>query len=317
MKPIKPSKVTYIKLGPGGKWEQECIEKSHTLKIAFREADHAQCLAGNWQAIREHYERKRGMEPRAATAFANQIREFYEADETVLWITFYKRLLWWCFSRPVITRLPDKRKTRQAIGGWKCTSIDGERLTFNQLSEKLLSLRFYKGTICNVKEAKYVLKKINSGAKTVEADLDEAVVEALEKSQARSQGFQLDSKTRRAIEGHAMEAATGHFTSLGYTVEDHHKNHPYDLLCLKKKERLYVEVKGTVTAGDDIILTRGEVTFARSHKGEMGLFILHSIQVSAEGNLSNGQKKVILSWHVDKGRLKPVSFMYELPGSDE
>jgi hypothetical protein len=142
---------------------------------------------------------------------------------------------------------------------------------------------------------------------------DTTLVEALEKSHAKSQGFQLDSKTRKAIEDYAMEAATRHFTSLGYTVEDHQKDHPYDLFCLKKKVRLHVEVKGTVTCGNGIILTSGEVKFARSHKGEMGLFILHSIQVSANGKLTNGKKKVIVPWDVDEGKLKPIAFNYEVP----
>jgi hypothetical protein len=153
----------------------------------------------------------------------------------------------------------------------------------------------------------------NHGDSDVTIAEDATVVEALERSHARSQGFQIDSKTRKAIEHYAMQKATKHFTSKGYLVEDHHKNHPYDLLCLKKKERLYVEVKGTVTSGDGIILTCGEVKFARSHKGEMGLFILHSIQMSANGNMSDGKLKVIMPWDVDKGRLKPMSFMYEVP----
>ena len=142
---------------------------------------------------------------------------------------------------------------------------------------------------------------------------DEAAIEALERSYAKSQGFQLDSKTRKAIEDYAMRAATKHFKTLGYSVEDHSKNHSYDLLCMKKKERLYVEVKGTVTTGDSIILTNSEVKFARSHKGEMGLFILHSLQVSADGKLSNGEPKVIVPWDVDEGNLKPVAFVYEVP----
>lgn len=143
------------------------------------------------------------------------------------------------------------------------------------------------------------------------------VVEELELSHAKSQGFQLDSKTRKAIEDYAMASATKHFTSQGYSVEDHHKDHPYDLLCLTRKVRLYVEVKGTVTSGDSIILTSGEVKFARSHKDEMGLFILHSIQVSADSRLSNGHKKVFLPWDVGEGSLKPLSFMYEVPGNAE
>jgi hypothetical protein len=77
--------------------------------------------------------------------------------------------------------------------------------------------------------------------------------------------------------------------------------------------RLYVEVKGTVTRGDCIILTSGEVKFARSHKGEMRLFILHSIQVSDDGKLSNGKPKVSVPWDVDKGKLKPMAFNYKVP----
>jgi hypothetical protein len=142
---------------------------------------------------------------------------------------------------------------------------------------------------------------------------DDAVVEALEKSHAHSQGIQLDSKTRKAIEDYAMEAATKHFTSLGYSVEDHHKDHPYDLLCLKKKERLHVEAKGTVTRGDGLILTSGEVTFARAHKNQMGLFILHSIKVSSDGKPSSGQRRVIVPWVVDEGELRPMAFKYDVP----
>ena len=102
--------------------------------------------------------------------------------------------------------------------------------------------------------------------------------------------------------------------SKGYDVEDHHQDHPYDLRCTKKNERLYVEVKGTQTNGKGIILTSGEVRFARRNKERMALFVLHSIKVSAGAKvLSNGEKNVILPWDVDQGCLKPISYLYELP----
>jgi hypothetical protein len=41
-----------------------------------------------------------------------------------------------------------------------------------------------------------------------------------------------------------------------------------------------VEVKGTQTSGREIILTSGEVEFARRRQGQMALFVLHSIQAS-------------------------------------
>jgi hypothetical protein len=152
--------VRYIKLGEGGEWEKECLEDTHSLRIGFRDTNHGLCLAKKWQAIREGFLRW-GHDPRTATRFTNEVKEFYEGDKKVLWITFYKRFLWWCFSQLLITRLPDKRKTRPAIGGWKCTNIDGKTLDFAHLSQKLLRLRLFKGTICTVREPEYVLSRIN------------------------------------------------------------------------------------------------------------------------------------------------------------
>lgn len=146
-------------------------------------------------------------------------------------------------------------------------------------------------------------------------DADEAV-EATERSQARRQGFLLDSKLRKALEDHAMDAAKRYFGSLGYDVEDRSGNHPYDLYCRRDQEVLHVEVKGTQTNGTGVVLTAGEVAFARTHKGQMALFVLHSIPVS-EGQsgfiLGAGERTLILPWDVDLGSLKPVSFVYDLP----
>jgi hypothetical protein len=159
-KEVKPSKVRYIKLGHGGEWEEECIEKAHTLRIGFRDADHALCLAGKWKAISKHYQGE-GMAEGPANGFANQIREYYEDDGSVLWITFYKRLLWWCFSTPAVTILGDKTKAKEAAGGWKCKDIAGNPLSVDHLSGKLLRVQGFRGTICQVKEAEYVLRRIN------------------------------------------------------------------------------------------------------------------------------------------------------------
>jgi hypothetical protein len=153
-----------------------------------------------------------------------------------------------------------------------------------------------------------------------EDTVDETVIEALERRHARGQGFLLDSKLRKALEEYAMGAAKRHFESLGYSWEDHSKSRPYDLRCCQGEEVLYVEVKGTQTDGEGIILTPGEVDFARRHKEQMALFILHSIQVSIadEGfSLSDGKPNPILPWDVDMGTLKPVSYMYQVPKDKE
>ena len=144
--------------------------------------------------------------------------------------------------------------------------------------------------------------------------VDQAVVKALERSHAKSQGFVLDSKLRAALEKYSMEAAARHFITLGYTVHDHSKNHPYDLKCVRSDQTLYVEVKGTQTDGKGIILTHGEVEFARQHPEQMALFVLHSIEVTKEGKkLSNGIQVVVQPWIVEQGTLNPLSYKYDLP----
>jgi hypothetical protein len=151
------------------------------------------------------------------------------------------------------------------------------------------------------------------GAGSVEG-AGEAAVETPEKNHARNQGFLLDSKLRKALDDYAMEAAKKFFRSKGYNVEDRSKGNPYDLRCTKAKERLQVEVKGTQTDGHGIILTPGEIAFARRNKGKMALFVLHSIKVSSDGKvLRDGAKTVIWPWDVDEGCLKPISYMYGLP----
>jgi hypothetical protein len=143
------------------------------------------------------------------------------------------------------------------------------------------------------------------------------VVEDLEERHAtRSQGFVVDSKLRNALEEYAMEVAKRYFESKKYKWKDHHKTCSYDLLCTRGQEVLYVEVKGTVTAGEAVFLTANEVRFARENRKHMVLFVLHSINVSPGKDgyvLSGGEHRRIQPWNVDRGTLKPLAYKYELP----
>ena len=144
--------------------------------------------------------------------------------------------------------------------------------------------------------------------------LDSTLAEEIEIAHAKSQGFLLDSVLRRKIEDYSMRAAIEHFGSKGYDVEDHSKNHPYDLKCTHHQETLFVEVKGTQADGSRVFLTNGEVEFAGQHPNQMVLFILHSIQVSSDGaTLKNGKRVVRKPWIVDQTALTPISFKYDIP----
>lgn len=159
---ISPSRVVYIKLGDKGRWEEECISRG-ILRLGYRETPHDLCLEGQWSAVLA--ERQRGRKNSAtASGDTAQIRTFYTADASVLWLTFWKNCLWWCFSEPTVTLVEDiydSYKERPAIGGWKNTDINGGTLLMSQLNGSLLAMRGFRGTICSVKEKDYAVNKIN------------------------------------------------------------------------------------------------------------------------------------------------------------
>ncbi len=151
----------FIKLGQGGKFEKECIENNHTLRLGYREVDHKLCLTGQWDKVHDYFTTEENSKTFVATSHSNQIKQFYEEDEKTLWITFYANKLWWCFSKPEITLLADKTKTRPVIGKWSDKDINGNVLLAGNISGKLLKTQGFRGTICSVPEEKYALAKIN------------------------------------------------------------------------------------------------------------------------------------------------------------
>jgi hypothetical protein len=168
--PINPSTALYIKLGRAGRWEHSCIEKDQTLRLSYRETSHERCLQGKWDEVLEELKplyKNLG----TATRAVNQIRLFYEADESVLWVTFYGDRLYWCFSKPKVTLLDDESKTRPTIGQWSSVDIESRPLQKNRLSGKLLSMEGFQGAICSVKEFEYLKQKING---RIPKDVEEA-----------------------------------------------------------------------------------------------------------------------------------------------
>ena len=161
MKPIKASTALYIKLGVGGEWERDCIERDQTLRLGYREIPHKLCIAGEWERVREMIKKAYHWNDGVAKNHANQIRYFYESGPEVLWTTFFGDYLWWCFSQPSVKKLHDNTKTRRAIGKWRKADIAGKPLTLNLLSGKLRSMQGFRGTICAVAEFDYLLKELN------------------------------------------------------------------------------------------------------------------------------------------------------------
>lgn len=159
MKPINPSGIYFIKLGSGGEWEERCVEQEQTIRLGFSDANHADCLAGNWEKIRQSYLTSRTAGK--ATEFANQIKLFYARDAKTVWVTFYANHMWWCFADEKVVRQPDGTKIRKVAGQWSNKDIAGSPLSLDSLSGKLTQVRGFRGTICRIKEQQYAIDRIN------------------------------------------------------------------------------------------------------------------------------------------------------------
>jgi hypothetical protein len=127
------------------------------------------------------------------------------------------------------------------------------------------------------------------------------------------QGFQSDVEVRLMIESHAMATCKNHYFDKGYEVEDVSKNRPYDFIIRKNGLSRFVEVKGTQTAGDTIILTKNEVDLSRTQCDGMVLFIVHSIVMNKKAvKKGSGVVSIVDPWRVSNDRLTAISFMYRV-----
>jgi hypothetical protein len=144
---------------------------------------------------------------------------------------------------------------------------------------------------------------------------EEAVLAAVvdDVTQNRRQGFHVSPKARRAIEEYAVQRAIHHYETRGYAVEVHGK--PYDLRCSNGDSVIHVEVKGTTTTGEEVLLTPNEVTFADQHPTSMALFIVSGIQVSEDDppTASAGAEIEIQPWTIERKHITPICYSYVVP----
>ena len=148
---------------------------------------------------------------------------------------------------------------------------------------------------------------------TPEVAAEKESAAATEKALARAngQGFARTQKERKALEDHSMAAAERFFRNKGFTVEDVSKRRSYDLLCIRGKRELHVEVKGTTTSGATVVLTNNEVKHACDKANACILFVFHSIKLEKE-QASGGKAFVLDPWRLKQENLTPVTYTYRI-----
>lgn len=130
------------------------------------------------------------------------------------------------------------------------------------------------------------------------------------------QGIGLTAPQRKALEMAAVAAAEEYFSGKGYSeIEDTGASNPFDLRMRRAGQEYIVEIKGTTSAGEKILLTRGEVDVHREWHPRNFLFILAEMTVSGGPHpaASGGTPKVIEAWWPDDADLAVMTFRYSLP----
>ena len=159
---ITSKDIRFIKLGEKGRWEKECIEGTKPcIRLGFNTGHHAQSLAGNWQILTDYWRNVERKTPGKTTEFLNQVKAFYTLGESTLWITFYQRKLYWCRAHRTVTELKDGSRIRRALDAWSSSDLKGRELHVDNLSGALTKVQGFRGTICRVKTADYLIRKLN------------------------------------------------------------------------------------------------------------------------------------------------------------
>lgn len=157
-----PNNILFIKLGNSGAYERESIEQNSSIKLGYIEIDYDKCKTGLWDEVAQEIQERYKTGKSATTSHRNQIRKFFEEPDSTMWVTFYKSKLWYCYAHPEIILNADGTKERKTLNGWKDVDINNNTLFIQNLSGRLTKVQGFRGTICDLKEKEYLLRKINN-----------------------------------------------------------------------------------------------------------------------------------------------------------
>jgi len=132
----------------------------------------------------------------------------------------------------------------------------------------------------------------------------------------RRQGrARLPQEHKKVIEEHAVEVAMKLLEKKGFTnVKDVGKNHSYDIAAKLDGIDFYIEVKGTISLGEKVVLTKNEVLLHRQEYPNNALIVVSQIDLDrSEPPLANGGKVLFISpWQIKDADLEALGYDYRV-----
>lgn len=132
----------------------------------------------------------------------------------------------------------------------------------------------------------------------------------------RRQGrSRLPQAHKKVIEERAVEVAMQLLAKKGFTnIKDVGKNHSYDIAAKLDGVDFYVEVKGTISLGEKVVLTRNEVLLHKQEHPNNALIIVSQIDLNRDEppSASGGKIMFISPWEIDDSDLEALGFDYRI-----
>lgn len=206
---------------------------------------------------------------------------------------------------------------RRALGrGYETGNVIGAEYTADalpsdeQIEEDILRAAVWLSTIYERSEDSLDIP----GERAPEVvDAEMAIAINAGRSSRRGQGLRLSTPEKKAVEQRAVDVVTEHLRALGFTVKDVGLKESYDLDARSPEQHLKVEVKGTTSAGQEILLTANEVALHVESYPDNALGIVHSVKLNrlVDPPIASGGTLVFESpWSIVETNLVAMSYRY-------
>jgi hypothetical protein len=132
----------------------------------------------------------------------------------------------------------------------------------------------------------------------------------------RRQGrSRLPQAHKKVIEEHAVEVAMRLLEKRGFiSIKDVGRNHSYDIAAQMNGIDFYIEVKGTISLGEKVVLTKNEVLLHRQEHPNNALIVVSQIDLDrSEPPSAKGGKVLFISpWKIEDSDLVALGYDYKV-----
>lgn len=132
----------------------------------------------------------------------------------------------------------------------------------------------------------------------------------------RRQGrSRLPQAHKKVIEEHAVNEAIKHLEMKGFTnIKDVGKDHSYDIAATLDGINFYIEVKGTISLGEKVVLTKNEVLLHRQEHPNNALIVVSQIELDRDEppSAKGGRVLFISPWKIEDSELEALGYDYRI-----